>query len=400
MSDVARRASKWVLIAASALLALEMAPRLPWVVLPYDLGAELFGCYRLDDPERSIFFAREELGMRLMKPNFEGTCYSVRRWHHATDAYGQRNPETWERVEVALLGGGVVYGEGVNEQETAAHRLRELLGQRVANLGHPWASPAEDLILLRNFGLPLRPRTVVLAISANDLAALEARDPQRMLRFLEVREGPESVGLPREQLLSPDERESRPLLERLFARCLTCRTLQFYRARGALRDLSSGVSELWERTARAEPQASPASASSAPLAAGPLPPPALPATPSGETAPSHRPELAKDYLVASVRVMAELSKSSGARFVLVYLPPPPDDSRRIEDSLLPLLRLVASELHIEFLDASPVLRAPDAHGRQDYDPFEEGLFGPRGQEKLAEALGRLLRNPGAFERAR
>ena len=69
---------------------------------------------------------------QISRPRCHWNGYS---WRHRTDAWGGRNPETWSEVDVALLGDSMIYGHGVEEEQTTAHFLRERLGVKVSNLG-------------------------------------------------------------------------------------------------------------------------------------------------------------------------------------------------------------------------------------------------------------------------
>jgi hypothetical protein len=359
-------------------------PRLPWVRLPNDLGNALFQCYDPEDHAKSIF-GRPQFGMRLQKPNFATSCYlDGNRWHHQTDAYGQRNPETWGTVDVALIGDGAIYGQGVEPDQAAAHLLRGLLRQRVANLGQPFASPVEYLTILRNFAVPLHPKTVIVVVSANDREDLIRFDPSRLQRFVTTGDGLEMAVLPREVLLAADDQEGeRSLGTRILDNCLTCRTLRHY----GLGARVATFADFAEGTAwGASPPAL-------------LPPPELEATGKAGSQ-EERVSLALAYLEAAVRAMAAAAKDAGARLVLVYLPDPPDGAGRVDEQFLRDVRRIGSELHLDFCDTSPDLLAMDEYRHLKADPYGEGLLRAEGQRKLAETLALFLRNRAAFERSR
>src|SRR5207245_5469937 len=56
-------------------------------------------------------------------------------WHHQTDALGFRNASLHIPADVVLLGDSLVYGQGVDFEDTLGNRLEERSGLRVVNLG-------------------------------------------------------------------------------------------------------------------------------------------------------------------------------------------------------------------------------------------------------------------------
>lgn len=184
--------------------AAELALRVPLVPLPNPLATYLFSCYERINPSRYVFAPLERLGLWFHRPDFEGRCYfNGHHWTHRSDAFGWRNPRTWKRVDVAILGDSMVYGHGVEERDTIAHRLRELTGLRVANLGITGGHPAEYLAVLRNFAIRLRPRVIVVFFFANDLSDLRAtRSAAALAAFADHGAAPELRVFPRSRLLA------------------------------------------------------------------------------------------------------------------------------------------------------------------------------------------------------
>src|SRR5438046_6559742 len=76
------------------------------------------------------------LRMNFMIPNFETTMYANGYvWHHQTDALGFRNATLHIPADVVVLGDSLVYGQGVDFEDTLGNRLEERSGLRVVNLG-------------------------------------------------------------------------------------------------------------------------------------------------------------------------------------------------------------------------------------------------------------------------
>ncbi|OHB71204.1 MAG: hypothetical protein A2V70_10960 [Planctomycetes bacterium RBG_13_63_9] len=89
------------------------------------------------------------------------------------DRNGFRNPHDLRQADVILIGDSFVEGFAVAEERTCSAQLARLLDVEVANLGHDDYGPPQELIVLRKFGLPLRPRVVVwFFFEGNDLLDL------------------------------------------------------------------------------------------------------------------------------------------------------------------------------------------------------------------------------------
>jgi lysophospholipase L1-like esterase len=132
---------------------------------------------RLTGVPRHLYMAvdDEDLPYRLTPGTvIEGPPHSVR-----VNSLGLRGPETAtdpaDGVErILVLGDSIVFGQGVGDDETFPARLSAELHARgrraaeVVNGGVPGYNTAAELVFLRDYGLRLRPRAVVLGISLND----------------------------------------------------------------------------------------------------------------------------------------------------------------------------------------------------------------------------------------
>jgi hypothetical protein len=103
----------------------------------------------------------------LHKPNasiaLAGRDFAV--LHH-TDARGVRNRWPWpERADIVVVGDSLVFGYGVADHEAWPARLASAIpGAQIVNLGLIGAGPQQYLRVFETFGLPLRPRLVVVGL--------------------------------------------------------------------------------------------------------------------------------------------------------------------------------------------------------------------------------------------
>jgi len=95
-----------------------------------------------------------------MAQTFNLPLRSSYRQTFSTDSRGFRNPSEMDRADVVLLGDSYVEGAYISDEETAAVRLHELTGQRVANLGVSGYGPQQELRILETYALPLKPHLV------------------------------------------------------------------------------------------------------------------------------------------------------------------------------------------------------------------------------------------------
>ncbi len=173
-----RRARHWALrlallgvVAALVLAGLE-------VLLHFDPGVfgerrtnEIFSRY--DERPGGIYVREKRSRMRFMWPDFSTENYwAGYRWHHATDSRGFRNPPGTP-ADVLLLGDSLIYGHGVEEEETVAHFLRSEHQVGAYNMGRQGAALYDEYVLLRTWLPELTPRAIVLFVFLNDFDDLE-----------------------------------------------------------------------------------------------------------------------------------------------------------------------------------------------------------------------------------
>lgn len=91
------------------------------------------------------------------------------------DQNGFRNARDLDSAEIVVIGDSYMEGYFTPDKYLITTRLSELQGKSVANLGHSGYGPQQELAVLRRFGLPLQPKTVVWAFfEGNDFSDAEA----------------------------------------------------------------------------------------------------------------------------------------------------------------------------------------------------------------------------------
>jgi lysophospholipase L1-like esterase len=105
------------------------------------------------------------------------TADTLHRFTFRTDAEGFRNRAVRERFEVAALGDSFTDAMTMAAEASWPARLERILGAPVQNYGTAGFGPLQELLVLKDFVRPHRPRVVVLAFFAgNDIFDAEAFD--------------------------------------------------------------------------------------------------------------------------------------------------------------------------------------------------------------------------------
>ncbi len=155
-----------------SILLLEVALRMNPEILGYVFANKVLSKYRTGCD--GIFVHDHELNMNFMKPNFQTTAYwNGYRWHHQTDSRGFRNRLNRKKADIVLLGDSLIYGHGVDLEQTVGHFLEEISGLSVANLARQGDCPFQEAYVLDRFGLSFSPRYVFCSFCDNDLRDLE-----------------------------------------------------------------------------------------------------------------------------------------------------------------------------------------------------------------------------------
>ena len=99
------------------LLIFEIVLRLHPLLLGQDFANMVLTKYHRGDD--GIYDYYPALNMKFMKPNFSTINYfNGYEWEHKTDSLGFRNPSDRDKAEIVLIGDSLIYGHGVNQNQT------------------------------------------------------------------------------------------------------------------------------------------------------------------------------------------------------------------------------------------------------------------------------------------
>jgi hypothetical protein len=159
-----------------AALAAEVALRaFPEALLGADLTGALYDPY--NTTPFGIYFWEPRAKMNVMWPSLELEAYSHGHfWKHRTDARGFRNPPDRQATGILLLGDSMIYGHGVEDDQTVASFLRREHGYPAYNMARQGDCLYQHYRLLRLYLDELSPRTVLLFAFTNDLTDLAKTD--------------------------------------------------------------------------------------------------------------------------------------------------------------------------------------------------------------------------------
>ena len=154
-----------------ALIAAEAAIRLFPGLLNEKARHAAFSRY--DTLPGGIFVVDGITGARYMRADFQTTAWSAgRSWSHRTDGRGFRNPPGIASPEVVLLGDSLIYGHGVEADQTVSHFLRTEHDVAAYDMSTQGRSPYEHYLSLRLWNEELRPHTALLFVYVNDVRDL------------------------------------------------------------------------------------------------------------------------------------------------------------------------------------------------------------------------------------
>jgi hypothetical protein len=116
-------------------------------------------------------------GSILLGYRIPASDLSPYEWDVRYDHNGFRNPADLIRANIVVVGDSIVEGMTVPDAQIATTILQQLQHRSVANLGQPGYGPQQELIVLKRYGLPLMPQTVVwMFFEGNDLSDVEHYD--------------------------------------------------------------------------------------------------------------------------------------------------------------------------------------------------------------------------------
>jgi hypothetical protein len=131
-----------------------------------------------------IYVRDAHLG-HAMRPNFQRRMYwNGHIWRHETNADGYRGPRL-TKADAVVLGDSMIYGHGIETDQTVPARFGAITGLATANLGQQGICSIQSLELLRRKGLGLSPRLILVCPHFTDPAdALETYAPEELSHFL------------------------------------------------------------------------------------------------------------------------------------------------------------------------------------------------------------------------
>ena len=112
-----------------------------------------------------IYFIDPHWKMAIMKPNYgRAMFYNGYKWHHEANSFGIRDDEDFEKADIVLLGDSMIYGHGLNLEDTVSENLEKISGLKVANLGVQADYPVKEYLRLKHLGLYFSPRVVLFFV--------------------------------------------------------------------------------------------------------------------------------------------------------------------------------------------------------------------------------------------
>lgn len=311
---------------------------------------------------------------RFMRADHRTRAYSRGYfWTHETDARGYRNPPGVEDCRVLLLGDSIVYGHGVESDETIAHYLRTVHGIAAYDMSAQGQCLYDHYLALRLMLDELQPQTVLLFVYVNDINDLE-----RLGRSHHEPEFPELTSFDNELLSERIER------------------LQAYRDPLMIRvAYSSAIVRMTAKTRRWRPAGPPESET----------PPRWRPQPESEPRPGNAMGAVLDdsrfrsielYYETVLSDLANRCNVLGTRLVVIHLVPPAGNQWRQRDraqaKLQRSLETSCSNLDIELVDTREFLE-----GRAEWILPGDGHFNPEGNQAVAEFLSQnVLSHPSSL----
>ena len=114
-----------------------------------------------------IYERDEHMGKRIRPGQACDMYFNGYRWRHEANELGFRGPNPG-RADVVFLGDSMIYGHGVETDETVPHRFGVHSGRTTANLGVQGTGLIQSWMMLRRIGVSLQPRIVFVCSHPND----------------------------------------------------------------------------------------------------------------------------------------------------------------------------------------------------------------------------------------
>jgi hypothetical protein len=173
-----------IVIAVSILIGvalLEVVLRLAPGLVSGRMANAVFASYHANPG--GIYFRDKETRMTFMRPNVAARCYwNGHVWQHRADANGMRNAPGTAADGLLLVGDSMIYGHGVDEDETVAHWLRTEHGRPAYNMGHPGDTLFQQYVRARLALARSHPEQLLLCVFFNDFEDMAAyRRPEQIV---------------------------------------------------------------------------------------------------------------------------------------------------------------------------------------------------------------------------
>lgn len=138
----------------------------------------VLGKYHTGDD--GIYYFDAETNMTFLKPNFTTTnYYNGYIWEHKTDSKGFRNIEEREHADIILLGDSLVYGHGVEINQTIGYFIETFGGSTTTNLARQGDTSYQQMYLLNQYGVEYNPIYVIYFFAENDISDLYVHNINR-----------------------------------------------------------------------------------------------------------------------------------------------------------------------------------------------------------------------------
>ena len=118
---------------------------------------------RYDTGPGGIYYTEPITGMKFMRPStLSRIGYNGYLWTHNTDSNGFRNISADTSKKTLLLGDSLIYGHGVDPEETVVSHLNRDYNQQTYNMARQGDTIFQQYVLLRLFNDDFQPAAAIL----------------------------------------------------------------------------------------------------------------------------------------------------------------------------------------------------------------------------------------------
>jgi len=154
------------------------------------MGLQNYAFSRYDYFPGGMYFLEPATKVNFMWPSIKIRAFwNGYGWTHRSDQRGFRNPPGIGHARNLLLGDSIIYGHGVEENDTVAHVLRTDFNYMVYDMSRQGACLYDQYVFLRLYLDDLAPERVILFVFGNDISDLKTyRSPEFIESMPELRE--------------------------------------------------------------------------------------------------------------------------------------------------------------------------------------------------------------------